>query len=90
MLTSASKDILVKLADQCINIPNIKEGLNVLRGGKKCKRENHYSNINHLYKMFKGTFPGIQKSEKNLISLYMVEYITTSTLKFLVVTVTGL
>ena len=35
-------------------------------------------------------FPGIQKSKKHLISLDMVEYIISSTIKFLVVTITGL
>ena len=35
-------------------------------------------------------FPGIQKSKKHLISLDMVEYIITSTIKLLVVTITGL
>ena len=35
-------------------------------------------------------FTGIQKPEKQLISLDMVEYIIESTLKLLVVTITGL
>ena len=35
-------------------------------------------------------FTGIQKSWNQLISLYMVEYIIESTLKLLVVTISGL
>ena len=35
-------------------------------------------------------FPGIQKLKKHLISQDMEEYITASTLKLLVVTITGL
>ena len=54
MLPSASNGISIKLADQCINILNNKERLNGLKVSKKCKRENHYSNTNHVYTMFKG------------------------------------
>ena len=35
-------------------------------------------------------YPNIQKPKKNLISLYMVEYISASTLKFLIFIITGL
>ena len=35
-------------------------------------------------------FPGIQKPKNQLISLYMVEYMLASTIKFLVVKRTGL
>ena len=54
ILPIASKYVSVKLSDQCIHIINNKERLNGLKGSKKLKRDNHYSNINHLYKMFKG------------------------------------
>ena len=38
MLTSASKDVSVKFADQCINIINNKEILNGLKGSTKIQK----------------------------------------------------
>ena len=35
MLPSASKHVSIRISDQCINIPNNKVILNVLKGGKK-------------------------------------------------------
>ena len=52
---SVSKDVSVKFSDKCINIINNKEVLNGLKGSQKCKINNHHSNINHVYKMFKRT-----------------------------------
>ena len=37
MLTSASKDTAIKFADQCINILNITEGLNGIKGSTKIR-----------------------------------------------------
>ena len=53
IIYSASKYISVKLSYQCIHILNNKEVLNGLKGSTKSKIENHYSNINKIYKMFK-------------------------------------
>ena len=54
MLTSASKDVSIKFADKCIHMINIKDRLNGIKGSKISKRKNNYSNINNIYKMFKG------------------------------------
>ena len=43
MVSSASKEISIKVSDQCIHIINNKERFNGLKGSKKFKRENHYS-----------------------------------------------
>ena len=53
ILPSVSKDASVKFVDQFIHILNNKERLNEIKGITKCKRENHFSNINGVYKMFK-------------------------------------
>ena len=55
ILPSASKEVSIKFTYQCINILNNKEILNVFKGIKKFKRENHYLDINHVYTIFKGT-----------------------------------
>ena len=55
MLPSASKYVSIKFSDQCLHILNNKERLNGLKGSIKIKKDNHNSNINHIYKMFKGT-----------------------------------
>ena len=55
IIPSGSKSVFIKFADQCLHILNNKETLNVLKGGKKCKINNHYSNTNDVYTMFKGT-----------------------------------
>ena len=55
MFSSASKGVYVKFSDQCLHILNNKEILNGFKASTKFTRENHYSNINHVYTMFKGT-----------------------------------
>ena len=55
MLPSASKYFFVNFADQCLHIINNKERLNGLKGSTKIQKDNHNSNINHLYKMFNVT-----------------------------------
>ena len=55
MLPSALKYVSIKFADQCLHILDNKEILNELKGGKKYKKDNHNSNISHIYTIFKGT-----------------------------------
>ena len=42
MLPSASKDVSVQFADQCIHILNNKDRLNGLKGSTKIQKDNHY------------------------------------------------
>ena len=52
MLPSASKYVSINFADQCLHILNNNEILNWLKGSSKCKKDNHNSNIKHVYTMF--------------------------------------
>ena len=61
MLPSASKYVSIKFEYQCIHILNNKERLNRLKSITKIKRENHYSNINHVSTMFKITMKLVTK-----------------------------
>ena len=54
MLPSASKYVFINFEYQYIYIINNKERLNGLNG-KKIKKDNENSNINHVYTIFKGT-----------------------------------
>ena len=55
IIPSASKYFSIKSSDQCIHILNNKDRLNGLKDSTKFKIDNHYSNINHVYTIFKGT-----------------------------------
>ena len=52
ILPSASKEVSIKFADQCLHIINNKERMDS-KVEKRYKIENHYSNINHIYIIFK-------------------------------------
>ena len=55
ILPSASRYVSIKFANQCLHILNNKEVLNGLKGSSKCKIQDHYSNVNNVYTMFKGS-----------------------------------
>ena len=52
ILPSSSKYVCIEFSDQILIH---KEILNRLKGSKKCKRDNRYSNINQVNTMFKET-----------------------------------
>ena len=55
MLPSASKDVSIKFVDQCRHILNNKERLNGIKGITNMQKRESILNINHMYKIFKGT-----------------------------------
>ena len=54
MLPSYLKYVSIKTSEQCLHIPKKQNWSNGLKGIKKRKRENHYSNISQFFTMFKG------------------------------------
>ena len=54
MLPKYSKDVSIKFSHQCQHILNNIEIFNGLKGSTKFQKDNHNSNINHVYTMFSG------------------------------------